>query len=195
MNEGSAGVGGSAGIFHAAGHEIIHHDLRVFFPGVVDTEFFAEQLHHCGSTSVVDRQAVAAPLGRVIGDRDAAPGIFHLVEFTGDNSDQVGGAWHRLFPIPRFQAFAGIADAHEFAVRNGNPRAGDSEDCFRCQPIIRIVVRREVVTRVFGFALCPNLFRAVWIIFVRQDEVHAFGGFAFVTNGDVEFVSRFGGGR
>jgi len=136
MNEGSAGVGGGAGILHAAGDEIIRHDLRVFFPGVVHAKFFAEQLHHGRSAAEVDREAVAAPLGRVISDRDAAPGVFHFVEFTGDNGDQVGGAGDRLFPVPGFQSFAGVADADELAVRNGDPGSGNREDCFGREAIV-----------------------------------------------------------
>jgi len=37
-----------------------HHDLRVFFPGIVHAEFLAEEFHHGGSASIVDGEAVAA---------------------------------------------------------------------------------------------------------------------------------------
>src|ERR1700732_2908012 len=195
MNEGVAAVGGGAGILHAAGDEFIDHDLRVFFPGVVDAKFLAEQLHHGRRAAIVYREAVAASLGRVIGDGDAAPSVFHLVEFTGYNSDQIGGAGDGLFPIPGFQSFSGVADADELAVRNGDPGSGNRKDCFGREPIVGVVVGRQVVTRVFGFALGPNLLWAVRVIFVRKNEVDAFGGFAFVTDGDVEFLSRLGGSR
>src|SRR5260370_13807435 len=71
MHERSAGVGGSAGILHAAGDEIIDHNLRIFFPGVVDAKFFAEYLHHRRSASVVDVKAAAASLPPLIAYRDA----------------------------------------------------------------------------------------------------------------------------
>ena len=102
MNQGTAVVGGGTRILHAAGDEIIHHDLRVFFPGIVDAEFLAEQLHHCRRATIVEGEAVAASLWRVIGDRNAVPGIFYFIEFTGHNGDEVGGAGDGFFPIPGF---------------------------------------------------------------------------------------------
>jgi len=64
------------------------------------------------------------------------------------------------------------------------------------------VVRRSLGSRRSGgsnaclrIRLGSNLFRAVRIVLVRQDEVDAFGGFTFVTDGDVEFISRLGGSR
>src|SRR2546429_1283835 len=42
MNEGRAAIGRGAGIFHAARDEIIDHDLRIFFPWIVDANFLAE---------------------------------------------------------------------------------------------------------------------------------------------------------
>ena len=116
MNEGRAGIGRGAGIFHAARDEIIDHDLRIFFPWIVDANFLAEQLHHGRSATVVDREAVAAAFWRIVGDGDAAPRLFHLVEFARHHSNQVGGAGNRLFPIPGLQALARVADADELAV-------------------------------------------------------------------------------
>src|SRR2546426_4661723 len=197
MDERAARVRGGAGVFHPPGDEIVHHDLRVFFPRVVDTKFLAEELQHRWSTAVVDGQAIAAALGGVIRDGNAVPGVFHFVELAGDDGDQVGGAKDRFFPIPGLKAFAGIGDVDELAIRNGDPGGGDGEDRFGGEAIIWIVVRRKIVTRVFGFALRPDLFGAVRIVFVRQNEVEAFGRLAFVMDGDLEFVSgfRWGGKR
>src|SRR6266403_358630 len=191
MDERAAGVGRGAGVLHAPGDEIIHHDLRVFFPRVVDAKFLAEEFQHRRSAAVVDGQAIAAALGRVVCDGNAAPGFFHFIEFAGNYGNQVSGARDRFFPIPGLEAFAGVVDIDELAIRNGDPRGGDGEDRFGGQAVIWIVVRREVVTRVFGFALRPNLLGAVRIIFVRQNEVETFGGFAFVMDGDLEFISGF----
>src|SRR5213080_3285713 len=116
VNEGTAVVGRGAGIFHAASDEIIDHDLRVFFPWIVNANFLAEELHHGWSASVVDRESIAAALRRIVGDGDAAPRLFHFVEFARDNRDQVGGAGNGLFPIPGLQTFARVADADELAV-------------------------------------------------------------------------------
>ena len=43
--------------------------------------------------------------------------------------------------------------------------------------------------RIFRFALRPDLAGPVWIILVRQDEVHSLCWLAFVPNSDFEFVS------
>src|SRR5260370_14025137 len=100
MNEGRAGVRGGAGVFHATGDEIIDHDLGVFFPWVVDADFFAEEIDHGRRATVVNREAVAATLWRVIGDRDARPRLFHFVKFARDYSEQVRGTGDGLFPVP-----------------------------------------------------------------------------------------------
>ncbi len=192
MNEGFAGVGGGARILHAAGDEIIHHDLRVFFPGIVHAECLAEEFHHGRSASIVDGEAVAATLWCVIGHGNTAPGLFHLIEFAGDDGDQVGRAGDRFFPIPGFQTLAGVADADKFSVRNGDPGSRNSEDCFGREAIIGIVVRRQVVMGVFRFALRPDLTGTVRIVLVRQNEIHSLRRLAFVANGDVEFVSGLG---
>ncbi len=116
MNQGIARVGGGARILHAASDEIIHHDLRVFFPGIIHAEFLAEEFHHRRSPSIVEGEAVAATLWSVIGHGNTVPGLFHLVEFTGDNGNQVGRTGDGFLPIPGFQTFAGVADADELAI-------------------------------------------------------------------------------
>src|SRR5437016_13234484 len=72
--ERAAGVCGGAGILHSAGDKVIDHDLRVFFPGVLDAELLAEQIDHCRGTAVVDRTTITAALRPVIGYRQTAPG-------------------------------------------------------------------------------------------------------------------------
>ncbi len=192
VNEGVAGVGGGAGILHAAGDEVVHHDLRVFFPRVVDAKFFAKQLDHRRSASEVDGQAVRAALRSVIGDWDTAPGILHFLEFASNDGDQVSGAGDGLLPIPGFQSLAGVADADEFAVRNGDPGSRNGKDRFRREAIVRVVVGREVVMRVLRFALGPDLAGTVRIILVRQNEIHSLCRLAFVTDGDLELFSGLG---
>ena len=191
MNKRSARVGCSAGILHAAGNEVIHHDLRVFFPRIIDAKFFAEQLHHCWSAAIVDREAVATSLGRVVGNRDAAPGLFHFVKLTGDHSDQVGGTEDGLLPIPGLQTLAGVGDTYQFAVGNRDPRCGNGENRFGREPVVRVVVSRKIVARVFRFALGPDLFRAIRIVLVRQNEIHSLCRLAFVADRDFKFVAGF----
>ena len=193
MNERSAAVGGGAGVFHAARDEIIHHDLRVFFPGIIDAQLLAEEIHHRGRAAIVDGEAVSSALRRIVGDGDAAPGVLQFVEFAGHNGDEIRGTGDGFLPIPGLQPFAGVGDANELAVRNGDPGGRNREDRFCGEAIVRIVVGGQVVACVFGFALRPNLFRAVRIVFVRQDEIHSFAGFAFVTDGGVEFVTGLRG--
>src|SRR5260370_13673658 len=45
LNDATARVRRSAGIFHAAGDEIVHHHLVVFFPRIVNAKFLAEEFH------------------------------------------------------------------------------------------------------------------------------------------------------
>src|SRR2546429_5900595 len=56
----------SSDLLHSAGDKVIDHDLRVFFPGVLDAELLAEQIDHCRGTAVVDRKTITAALRRVI---------------------------------------------------------------------------------------------------------------------------------
>src|SRR5579864_1236011 len=197
MLERSAGVGGGTGVFHPAGYEIIDHGLGVLFPWIIDAEFFAEEFDHLGSTAVIDGEAVAAAFGRVISDRDAAPRILYFFKFASDDGDEIGGAGDRFFPGPSLRAVAGVGDVDKLAVGNGDPGGRNGEDGFGGEAVVRVVVGREVVARVFGFALRPDLFGAVRIVLVGQDEVEALGGFGFVANVDVEpFASvRRGGER
>src|SRR5258707_8722105 len=87
MLEGAACVGGSAGILHPAGHEMIDHGLSVFFPGIVDSELLAEEIDHRGGAAIVDGDAISTTPGSVIGDGNSMPGIFHFFEFSGHYSD------------------------------------------------------------------------------------------------------------
>src|SRR5580700_11293076 len=194
MLERIAGVGGGAGVFHAAGNEIINHRLRVFFPGIVDAEFCAEEFDHLGGAGVVDGEAVAATFGGVVSDRNAAPGVSYFFEFTGDDGDEIRGTGLGFLPRPGLHAIRGIGYVDELAVGNGDPAGGDSEDGLGGEAVIRIIVGRKVVARVLGFALRPNLFGAVGIVLVGQDEVQAFGWLGFVADGDVEFFAEAGGG-
>ena len=100
--ERAAGVGCGAGIFHSAGDEVIHHDLGVLLPGVVDAELLAEEIDHRGRATVVHGKTIATALRRVIRDRNAAPGVFHFIEFAGDDGDEVSRAWDRFAPGPSF---------------------------------------------------------------------------------------------
>src|SRR5438093_1117568 len=95
MIEGGAGIGGSDGILHPAGDEIIDHDLRVFFPRVVDANFLAEKLDHGWSAPVVHGETIAASLWSVIGDGYASPGLFHFVKFAGE-FDEVKESWRGI---------------------------------------------------------------------------------------------------
>ena len=194
MLERLAGVCCGAGVFHAAGDEIIDHGLRVLFPGIVDAEFCAKEFDHLRSAGVIDGEAVAAAFGGVVGDGDAAPGVFYFLEFAGDDRDEIGGAGDGFFPGPRLHAVGGVGDVDEFAVGDGDPVGGNGENGFGGEAVIGIVVGRKVVARVLGFALRPDLLGAVGIILVGQDEVEAFCGLGFVANGDVEFFAGVGGG-
>ena len=51
--QGLGSVGSGAGVFHAAGYEIVDHHLCVFFPGVIDAYFFVEEIDHLGCALVV----------------------------------------------------------------------------------------------------------------------------------------------
>jgi hypothetical protein len=192
-----AGVRGGAGVFHAAGNEIIDHGLRVFFPRIVDAELRAEEFEHLGSAAVIDGEAVAAAFGSVVGDGHPAPGVLHFVEFAGDDGDQIGRARLGFFPRPGLHAVGGVGDADKFAVGDGEPVGGDSQNGFGGETIIRIVVSREVVACIFGFALRPDLLRAIGVILVGEDEIEAFSGLGLVADVDVEFFSsvRCGGQR
>src|SRR5580704_712253 len=194
MLEGLAGVRSGTGVFHAAGDEIIDHGLRVLFPGIVDAEFCAEEFDHLGSAGVVDGETVAAAFVRVVGDRYAAPRVFHLLKFAGHDRNEILGAGDGFSPRPGLHAVGGVGDVDELAVGDGNPIGGDGEDGFGGEAVVRIVVSRKVVARVLGFALRPDLFGAVGVVLVRQDEVEALGGPAFVANGDVEFFAGVRGG-
>ena len=100
MIERATGVGGGAGIFHASSDEVIHHDLRVFFPGVVDAELFAEEINHGGSAAVVDGETIAAAFRDVVSDRHAAPGILCFIELTGNYRDEIGRTGNGFAPSP-----------------------------------------------------------------------------------------------
>src|SRR5580704_12620384 len=193
MLEGLAGVRGGAGVFHAAGDEIIDHGLRVLFPGIIDAKFCAEKFKHLGCAGIVDRKTVAAAFGRVVGDRDAAPSVFHLLKFAGDDRDEIRGAGYGFFPGPRFHAVGGVGDVDELAVGDGDPVGGNGDNGFGGEAVVGIIVGRKIVARVLGFALRPDLLRAVGVVLVWQDEVEALGGLAFVANVDVEFLARVRG--
>src|SRR5580704_2722379 len=108
MLERIASVCRGAGVLHAAGDEVIDHGLRVLFPWVIDAEFFAEEFDHLRSAGVVDGETVAAAFGGVVGDGDAAPGIFYFFEFTGDNREEIRGARYGFFPGPRLHTVASV---------------------------------------------------------------------------------------
>src|SRR5580704_11153229 len=194
MNERRAGVGSGAGVLHAAGYKIIHHGLRIFFPRIVHAKLPAEEIDHRRSTAVIEGKAVATPLRRVVSDGDTVPTVFHFFEFTSDNGDQIGGARDGFLPRPGFETFAGVRHADELAVGDGDPRRRDGENRLGREPIVRVIVSRHVVARVFGLALRPNLAGAVRVILVRQDEIETLGRLSFVAYGDVEFVASLGGG-
>ena len=69
---------------------------------------------------------------------------------------------------------------------------GHGENCFGGEAVVGVVVSREVVARVFGFALRPDFDGLLGIVFVGKDEVHAFVGLAFVADFDFELVADFG---
>src|SRR5919108_1832540 len=191
MIKGAAGICGGAGILHTAGNEVIDHDLRVFFPGIIHAKLFAEEIDHGGSAAVIYRKTITAAFRGVVSDRHAVPGVFCFVKFTGDNGDEIGRAGNGFPPSPSLQTFACFGNANELAVGNGDPGSWNSKDSFRSQTIVGIVVGRKIVARVFGFTLRPDLLGAIGVIFVGKNEVHAFGGLAFITNRDVELVSYF----
>src|SRR5580704_618150 len=194
MLERIAGVCRGAGVFHSTSDEVIDHGLRVLFPRVVDAEFCAEEFDHLGSAGVVDGEAVAAAFGGVVGDGDAAPGIFYFLEFAGDNREEIRGARYGFFPGPRLHTVGSVGDVDELAVGNGDPGGGDSEDGFGGETVIGIVIGRQVVARVLGLALGPDLLGTVGVILVGKDEVEALRGFGLVANGDLEFFAGVGGG-
>src|SRR5260370_2105844 len=78
MLEGAARVRGSAGILHAASHEIIDHGLRVFFPGIVDSKLLAEEIDHRGGAAIIDGDAVGSTSGGVSGGGESMPGDVHF---------------------------------------------------------------------------------------------------------------------
>ena len=121
MIQRAAGIGGRAGILHPAGHEIIHHDLSVFFPWVIHTELFAEQINHRGSAAVVNGETIAAALRSVVSHWHAAPGFLHFVELTDDNGDEIGRTGKRFAPSPNLQTFTCVGNADELAIRNRDP--------------------------------------------------------------------------
>src|ERR1700688_2542228 len=164
MLERIAGVCRGAGVFHATGDEIIDHGLRILFPGVVDAEFGAEEFDHLGSVGVVDGEAVAAAFGGVVGDGDAAPGIFYFFEFAGDNREEVRGARYGFLPGPCLHTVGSVGDVDELAIGNGDPGGGDREDGFGGEAVIGIVVGRKVVARVLGLALGPGVDGAVGVV-------------------------------
>ena len=120
--------------------------------------------------------------------------VFYFVEFAGDDGDEVGGAGQGLAPGPGLHGVGGIGDVDELAVGKGQPRGGHGEDRFGGEAIVGIVVGRKIVARVFGFSLGPDLFGAIRIILVREDEIEPFCRLAFVANLDVEFVAGLGCG-
>ena len=82
-----------------------------------------------------------------------------------------------------------------FPFATVSPRRGNGQNRLGGQPIVGIVVGRQVVARIFGFSLSPNLFGPVGIIFVGKNEVDALCGFALIADFDVEFVTWMRGRR
>src|ERR1700758_830598 len=100
MVQGAASVGGGAGVFHAASNEVIDHHLRVFFPGIVHAELFAEKIDHLGSTTVIHGKTISAALWSIVGDGHATPRVLYFVELSGNNGDEIGGAGNGFAPGP-----------------------------------------------------------------------------------------------
>src|SRR2546425_13114490 len=81
--------------------------------------------------------------------------------------------------------------SYQFAVGNRDPRCGNGENRFGREPVVRVVVRRKIVARVFRFALGPDLFRAIRIILVRQNEIHSLCRLALVADRNFKAVAGF----
>src|SRR5208337_5114955 len=141
-------IGGGAGVFHAAGDEIIDHRLRVFLPRIIHAELFAEEVNHLGSARVVDVEAVAAILGCVVGDGDASPSILGFGEFACNDSEEIGGTELRFAPRPGLQTGARIGNADEFSIGDGEPAGRNGENRFRGETVIRVEISGQVVARV-----------------------------------------------
>ncbi len=73
--------------------------------------------------------------------------------------------------------------------------AGTVTQHFGGGAVVGIVVDRNVVAGVFGFALRPDFFRAIRIIFVGKNEVKALFGLAIVADEDFVRVAALGRSR
>ncbi len=80
-------IGGGAGIFHAASNEFIHHCLRIFFPGILNTQFLAEEFDHRRRPAVIRAQPVPAIPWRVVRHRNIPPRILHFHKLARDHGD------------------------------------------------------------------------------------------------------------
>ena len=195
MTERTAGVRRGARVLHSSRHKIIHHGLRVLLPGIVNPQLSGEEIDHRRSAIVVDGKAIAFAVGRIVGDRLAAPGVFHLVKFARDKRDQIRRAGQGFTPIPNFLPASRILDADQPSVRHRDPVRGHRDDHLRRQTVVRIVISGQVIARVFGFTLRPDLLGPVWIGLVRKDKIEALFRLAFIADLDLQSFSSPCGGR
>src|SRR5580693_2214433 len=181
-DEAARGERGGAGIFHAAFDEIVYGGLRVLRPGVGHAELIREKIEHLARARESGIDSVFLAARNDVTDRDSAPRVFLFDEFAGDRGDQIRGQRFGLFPIPGFGAVGFIFYADEVAVGNCEPGGRHGENHFGGGAVVRVIVNGNVVAGVFGFALGPDFFWAIGIIFIGEDKVEALLRLAFVAD-------------
>ncbi len=112
-----------------------------------------------------------------------------LFKFAGHHGNQVRRNRLRLAPAPGLHSLRGIGDADQFAVGYRLPVRRNGQDHVEAGAVVRIVVDGNVVARVFGFALRPDLLRLIRAALVRQDEKQALLRLAVVANQDFVFLA------
>ena len=94
-----------------------------------------------------------------------------------------------------FWPFAASVTLCNLPLEIGEPIGWNGDNCFGGQASVGIIVGGKVIAGIFGFALSPNLFRAIGIILIGQNKIEALFRLAFILDLDVEFVAGFCGTR
>ena len=102
--ERSMGEDGGRRILHAAGHEVLHHDLIIFYPGIGHPDLSLEIVHHVGGAGKGIGRHGRIALRHIESQGNIAMPQRDLLEVPRGQGDQVADMGFFLMPMGDLQA-------------------------------------------------------------------------------------------
>ena len=188
--KGPVRQGRDARVFHPAHHEIAHHDLKIFGPGIRHADFLFKKRHHV--LRVAKGVLGFADFRRrcVKGERDIFVTVFDLLEMPGDEGEQIIDVRLVLHPAhggqtvwPFFLGNLFSVGEHRHPVRHmANDLGGEF--------FVGRIEARIPMARFDRFALGPQMRFVGFITHLRRPEIKSLRGFRRIGDRHARLLSR-----